>query len=107
MEFGDPDAPVGRAGAGRRAGAVDAGRGLMDDVLEALTRDCQGADWCATPHDQVTWCPAWDLWLCHGCRWQRNESALRISLEARAVMAAAAAEETVTLLWPPGTRGSR
>ena len=78
----------------------------MNDVLEAFTAVCQSAAWCATPHEQVSWCPAWELWLCHGCRWRRNESALRISLEDRAAMAAAA-EEPVTLLWPPGTRRSR
>lgn len=74
----------------------------MDDDLEAMATACQGTDWCSTPLEQVAWCPAWDLWLCHGCRWRRNERELRVTLKDRAVMAAGEAE-TVVLLWPPAT----
>lgn len=70
----------------------------MDDVLEAMATACQGTDWCATPLEQVAWCPAWGLWLCHGCRWRRNERELRVTLEDRAAMLLLAEADTETVV---------
>lgn len=81
----------------------------MTGLAADMAMSCQGADWCSTPLEQVIWCPAWDLWLCHGCRWRRNERELRVTLEDRAAMLASAEAdaETVVLLWRSGTRGWR
>jgi len=62
----------------------------MDSLLEALTAACQGKG--CHSHDQVGWCPAWNVWLCTDCRWHRNEAELRIPLTDRAAMTAAARE---------------
>ena len=46
----------------------------MNDILEPLTTPCGkclGAK-------QVTWCPAWDLFLCVNCRDLRNNIELRV-----------------------------
>jgi hypothetical protein len=62
---------------------------MTDDLLESLTAVCQGTG--CNSHYQVGWCPAWNVWLCAECRWRRNESELRVSLEARRAMEAAEA----------------
>jgi len=41
--------------------------------------DCQGREQNDRGrHEQVQWCPAWDLWLCAQCRFKRNETELKI-----------------------------
>lgn len=37
---------------------------------------CEGSRG-VTAHEQVQWCPAWELWLCAQCRYTRNEAELR------------------------------
>lgn len=43
---------------------------------------CEGSRG-VTAHEQVQWCPAWELWLCAQCRHTRNEAEFRVSLEER------------------------
>ena len=59
----------------------------MDTLLESLTAACQGTG--CSSHDQVGWCPAWNVWLCVNCRFRRNETELRITLATRKAMATA------------------
>jgi len=59
------------------------------DPLESLGESCGkcgGAN-------QVTWCPAWDAWLCADCKIVRADAELRTSLADREAMRAAAGEE--------------
>ena len=42
---------------------------------------------------QVTWCPAWDEWLCADCKIVRADAELRVPLADQQAMQAAAETE--------------
>ena len=62
----------------------------MDDLLEALTAPCARCD----GTDQVTWCHAWDAYLCASCRAARNTDELRVRLVIKDLIAATARDIT-------------
>jgi len=39
---------------------------------------------------EVAWCPVWDVWLCTGCRDRRADREVRVTLEEKQAMQAAA-----------------
>lgn len=62
---------------------------MPDDPMESLSAHCGTCSGIF----EVTWCPAWDAWLCLGCRAIRADSELRMPLALKGALQAAAGTE--------------
>lgn len=62
----------------------------MTAALDPLDETCDSCDGTF----QVTYCHAWDVYLCVGCRTTRSDRETRVPLEAKQAMQEAAGKET-------------